>query len=383
MKNHLKNMLFAVAASIFICTSVMPMSGIFNYFMGKKVEKFTPEDWMKLNPSYIEKKLAGPVAEAAYFVKQAHYSGCFSAFKYVTSEDIIRIILAHNECAVIFLKNCNEQCFKAISNSQQLDSVQKIKKICADAVTSKNLVAVSNNLFSLINQENDVLLARKIISHLNDDNIVIIPKRFLNCLIKTDTLSATTIAQAITPKNIAYFVQDFKDEFKSSNSIIFQLILANYAACSEIIAKNAINEHNFNENIELVDFLLQLETPRFQEIFIKLKAYGPYIQRKMKEYEEREQARKKFEEFIRNNGPNFSSGYYGNPTTMSQSDAYKTLGLQTTASSEQIQKQYRKLARQYHPDLNKDKSESEQKEAEKKMIAINEAYEVLTHRSRL
>src|SRR5579863_5721957 len=53
-------------------------------------------------------------------------------------------------------------------------------------------------------------------------------------------------------------------------------------------------------------------------------------------------------------------------------DYYKTLGVERTASSDDIRKAFRKLARQYHPDVAKDK-----KQAEEKFKEINEAYEVL------
>src|SRR5256885_12894871 len=53
-------------------------------------------------------------------------------------------------------------------------------------------------------------------------------------------------------------------------------------------------------------------------------------------------------------------------------DYYKTLGVGRTASDEEIRKAFRKLARQYHPDVAKDK-----KSAEEKFKEINEAYEVL------
>ena len=52
-------------------------------------------------------------------------------------------------------------------------------------------------------------------------------------------------------------------------------------------------------------------------------------------------------------------------------DYYQILGLTDSASSIQIKNQYRKLAKQYHPDKNKDLSEE-------KMIDINKAYEVLS-----
>ncbi len=50
---------------------------------------------------------------------------------------------------------------------------------------------------------------------------------------------------------------------------------------------------------------------------------------------------------------------------------YETLGLQDGASESEIKKAYRKLARQYHPDVNKES------EAEEKFKEINAAYEVL------
>ena len=53
-------------------------------------------------------------------------------------------------------------------------------------------------------------------------------------------------------------------------------------------------------------------------------------------------------------------------------DYYKTLGVAREASQDEIKKAFRKLARQYHPDVAKDK-----KTAEERFKEINEAYEVL------
>ena len=54
-------------------------------------------------------------------------------------------------------------------------------------------------------------------------------------------------------------------------------------------------------------------------------------------------------------------------------DYYKVLGLDKSATTDDVKKAYRKLARKYHPDLNPDN-----KEANKIFQQINEAHEVLS-----
>ena len=53
-------------------------------------------------------------------------------------------------------------------------------------------------------------------------------------------------------------------------------------------------------------------------------------------------------------------------------DYYKTLGVDKKASQDDIKKAYRKLARQYHPDTNKDAG------AEERFKEVSEAYDVLS-----
>lgn len=56
---------------------------------------------------------------------------------------------------------------------------------------------------------------------------------------------------------------------------------------------------------------------------------------------------------------------------MSKKDYYKIMGLDKNASQSDIKRSYRKLARKYHPDLNKSAS------AEEKFKEVGEAYDVL------
>jgi molecular chaperone DnaJ len=57
---------------------------------------------------------------------------------------------------------------------------------------------------------------------------------------------------------------------------------------------------------------------------------------------------------------------------MSKRDYYEVLGLNKNASNEEVKKAYRKLARQYHPDVNKEA------DAETKFKEVKEAYETLS-----
>lgn len=59
---------------------------------------------------------------------------------------------------------------------------------------------------------------------------------------------------------------------------------------------------------------------------------------------------------------------------MSKRDFYEVLGVPRDATEDEIKKAFRKLARKYHPDVNRDNP----KAAEEKFKEINEAYEVLS-----
>ena len=61
---------------------------------------------------------------------------------------------------------------------------------------------------------------------------------------------------------------------------------------------------------------------------------------------------------------------------MKYKDYYETLGIKREATETEIKSAYRKLARKYHPDVNKTK------EAEEKFKDINEAYEVLSDKTK-
>lgn len=76
---------------------------------------------------------------------------------------------------------------------------------------------------------------------------------------------------------------------------------------------------------------------------------------------------------------NFENKMNAKQQTMSADEAYKILGVKPSDDMNTIKKAYRKLVRQYHPDIisSQDKDESYIEEATAKTQEINQAYQVI------
>jgi DnaJ-like protein len=74
-----------------------------------------------------------------------------------------------------------------------------------------------------------------------------------------------------------------------------------------------------------------------------------------------------------------SAGSCGEPTDYSLADFYAILGLDADASADTIKASYRRLARQFHPDVAQVSTEAQKASAESHMAQLNEAYAVLSN----
>lgn len=87
-----------------------------------------------------------------------------------------------------------------------------------------------------------------------------------------------------------------------------------------------------------------------------------------------------YERHVGSGYSNYSGGSNSSSSTNYSKDPYKVLGIDSSASDDEVKKAYRRMAMKYHPDRVADMSEEIQRNAAEQMKEINEAYESIKQR---
>jgi DnaJ-class molecular chaperone len=72
----------------------------------------------------------------------------------------------------------------------------------------------------------------------------------------------------------------------------------------------------------------------------------------------------------------------GKEPDLNSEDFYAILGLDQSATDDDIRRSYKRLALKYHPDKQGSKSDEEKKDAENKFKKVAEAYEILSDKKK-
>ncbi len=166
----------------------------------------------------------------------------------------------------------------------------------------------------------------------------------------------------IDGKYFAKYAQKMKYDYRI---LLFTLI-------AEMYAHNNLSNFTKSDILRKKATLLDIYISDYQEIkeLIKNKEY----EREQKIKEEKRQREAEERRQRQYNWQNHRS------VTRAYKNYYKVIDLQSDCSIQEIKKQFKKLALQYHPDRYVGKSEKEQLDASEKFKEISEAYNILKKR---
>jgi len=131
-----------------------------------------------------------------------------------------------------------------------------------------------------------------------------------------------------------------------------------------------LTKHDYNKRLKVMEYLLNLafiDRDFSQTEFMITEDISNALQIKRADFEKIINA---FEVFYKNQADN---------KALSLEDAYKTLGVNSSADMGVIKKEYRKLVKEHHPDIVTGQGASQNiiEEATAKLQEINEAYEMI------
>ena len=131
-----------------------------------------------------------------------------------------------------------------------------------------------------------------------------------------------------------------------------------------------LTKHDYNKRLKVMEYLLNLafiDRDFSQTEFMITEDISNALQIKRADFEKIINA---FEVFYKNQADN---------KALSLEDAYKTLGVNSSADMGVIKKEYRKLVKEHHPDIVTGQGASQNiiEEATAKLQEINEAYELI------
>ena len=173
-----------------------------------------------------------------------------------------------------------------------------------------------------------------------------------------------------------FLLQNYGEQRGKEMLHVLQQMVQQNIAIDQVCAQIKVNT-DYNTRYHMVDFLFGIggADGEFQQSEINmLRLIAQYLGISTSDYTSI---------FERHVGHSDSSQYSHSGRASSSSyskDPYRVLGIDSSATDEEVKKAYRKMAMKYHPDRVAGMSEEMQRNAAEQMKEINEAYEVIKQR---
>lgn len=171
---------------------------------------------------------------------------------------------------------------------------------------------------------------------------------------------------------------NYGDERGKEMLHVLQQMVQNDIPIDQVCMQIKVNT-DYNTRYHMVDFLFGLggADGAFQTTEINmLRLIAQYLGISTSDYTSI------FERHVGYNDTNYSNsnGSHGSTRSSYSKDPYRVLGIDSSATDDEVKKAYRKMAMKYHPDRVAGMSEELQRNAAEQMKEINEAYEIIKQR---
>lgn len=177
-----------------------------------------------------------------------------------------------------------------------------------------------------------------------------------------------------------FLLQNYGEERGKQMLKVIQQMVEKDIPIDQVCAQIKVNT-DYNTRYHMVDFLFGIggADGHFHQTELNmLRLIAQYLGISQGDYMSIHERHAGFSSSSGYSGRSSSSGNSRNTRTSTYSkDPYKVLGIERSATDDEVKKAYRRMAMKYHPDRVAGMSEELQRNAAEQMKAVNEAYDVI------
>ena len=172
-----------------------------------------------------------------------------------------------------------------------------------------------------------------------------------------------------------FLLQNYGEEHGKQMLKVLQQMVQSDIPINQVCAQIKVNT-DYNTRYHMVDFLFGIggaDGEFHQSEINMLRLIAQYLGISTSDYTSI------YERHVGSSDSSYSSNSSNSSSTGYSKDPYRVLGIDSSATDEEVKRAYRRMAMKYHPDRVAGMGEEMQRNAAEQMKEINEAYEQIKH----